>query len=159
MVDGMVENYHGKMDVENPWRFHRKNHHFFKEKPLNDWWFSFQNNWTSTNKWWMTIVHPSNGCGISHGQPRYNFCQKHNFDPWDDPPSTEIIGAILFSNGDVLIYIYMYIYIYLHTHIYIHIIIYIYIYGENVWGIFLRLVVMDSLELPWGSAPSRFRWL
>ena len=57
-------------------------------------------------------------------------------------------------------YIYnIYIYIlYLHTHIYIiyiyiyYIYIYIYyiyiyyIYGENVWGIFLRLVVMDSLE-------------
>ena len=47
-----------------------------------------------------------------------------------------------------IIYIY---YIYTHTYIYILYIyilyIYIYIiYGENVWGIFLRLVVMDSLE-------------
>ena len=70
----------------------------------------------------MTIVHPSNGCGISHGlTPRYKLQQKHNFDPWDDPPSTEIIGAILFSNGDVLIYIYIHVYniIYIYTHIYI----------------------------------------
>ena len=54
----------------------------------------------------------------------------------------------------IILYIYIfthiYIILYIYTHIYIYYILYIYIlyniYGENVWGIFLRLVVMDSLE-------------
>ena len=47
------------------------------------------------------------------------FVKSTNFDPWDDPPSTEIIGAILFSNGDVLIYVYIYIYMYIYIYTYI----------------------------------------